>query len=73
MKIRKSNINFSFYFFLRECIICLSERRTILLQPCKHLVLCEGCSKEFTLHLFMNTSKCPLCREKIHSLEKVYI
>jgi hypothetical protein len=29
---------------LRTCVVCMSVPRSVLLLPCKHLVLCQGCS-----------------------------
>ena len=46
-----------------SCVVCLDKQKTILLQPCNHLCLCENCEEMMT--------KCPLCRERIERKVKV--
>ena len=46
-----------------SCVVCLDKQKTILLQPCNHLCLCENCEEMMT--------KCPLCRERIETKVKV--
>ena len=41
-----------------ECVICLTERRTTIVMPCRHLCLCTSCAED--LRLVSNT--CPVCR-----------
>jgi len=49
-----------------RCVICLDKVRTILFQPCNHLVCCTKCSK-------IVNSKCPICRKEITSSLRVYM
>ncbi len=42
-----------------ECIICLTDIRSIILLPCKHICICVACKKSI--------SKCPICRARIGS------
>ncbi|CAD7973820.1 unnamed protein product [Amoebophrya sp. A120] len=58
----------------QACIICLSDRRNVVVLPCRHMCLCEHCAKK--LSQVRSTSnggrpqssiKCPLCREKVSS------
>lgn len=37
-----------------DCVVCLSEPRTVALLPCRHLCACEAC--------FGHLDKCPVCR-----------
>ena len=48
-----------------ECAVCLDQPRTMLLKPCNHFVVCAGCAG-------MINNICPLCRDKVLSMEKVY-
>lgn len=59
-------------FQLKHCVVCLDEPRSVLLLPCKHLVLCAGCMVQMQRHVRQeynlgNTDerdvKCPVCRE----------
>ena len=47
------------------CIICLDALKDTLLQPCRHLCVCEGCAKALKV--------CPVCRAKISKTEKVFV
>lgn len=53
----------------QRCVICLESSRTILLQPCNHLCLCIGCSKE---QLEIGESSCPVCREVVENFVKIF-
>jgi len=50
-----------------DCVICLSNKKTVLLLPCKHLCLCIDCSKNQSI------IDCPLCRIKIESKTSVFV
>ena len=52
----------------KECIICLENKRSILLLPCKHLCLCSMCAKQG----FKIGSKCPIDRGSMY-LSFIYI
>ena len=30
----------------KECLICLTEERNMLIMPCGHLCVCEGCGNQ---------------------------
>lgn len=40
-----------------ECCICLSEPKSVVINPCGHYYMCKGCSASVT--------KCPICRVQI--------
>lgn len=46
-----------------ECAICSDHDAIIMLEPCKHVCVCESCSNR------VNT--CPVCRTKISSKNNV--
>ncbi|KAJ1425161.1 hypothetical protein B484DRAFT_315253, partial [Ochromonadaceae sp. CCMP2298] len=37
-----------------DCVVCLTERREVLLLPCRHLCVCDSC--------LVYIDKCPVCR-----------
>jgi len=49
----------------RKCIICHENQACILLKPCNHANVCEGCSLKLT--------NCPIDRAIITSQEKIYL
>jgi hypothetical protein len=48
------------------CCVCLVNERSTLLLPCRHLVLCAGCSKDERL------KQCPVCRQDIEDVMEIY-
>ncbi|RID42997.1 hypothetical protein BRARA_J02838 [Brassica rapa] len=51
----------------KECVICLSEPRDVLVLPCRHMCMCVGCAKE----LRFQTNLCPVCRQPVERLLKI--
>ena len=47
--------------FLRECMVCSEDKRSVLFAPCGHIVSCGGCAPR--------VKKCLLCKE--HVVERV--
>lgn len=43
----------------KMCVICLEERKTVVLIPCGHYCLCNGCSVAYS------SKQCPACRRNI--------
>lgn len=43
----------------RLCSICWEAEKTIVLLPCRHFCLCQGCSSTDKL------TSCPICRQTI--------
>jgi hypothetical protein len=52
------------------CCICKESPKTILLLPCRHICLCEECSDNFRNGRLEN---CPVCRQTIVDILRVYI
>ena len=52
----------------RSCVICLQNECGVVVVPCGHLCMCVDCSVHFTV----NKDKCPMCREGISNMMKVY-
>ncbi|KAH8922495.1 hypothetical protein BT69DRAFT_1320124 [Atractiella rhizophila] len=55
----------------RLCIICLSERRSILLWPCRCLNMCEDCRASIAER--PGSESCPTCRKRIDGYSKVFL
>lgn len=41
-----------------ECVICMTDPRSVAFYPCRHLCMCADC----TANLPANQHKCPICR-----------
>lgn len=48
------------------CSICCEAERSIMLEPCKHILLCVECSEQIS-------QKCPYCRMNIENKVKVFL
>ena len=46
----------------RDCIVCLTEPKNIILLPCRHVCVCHVCHRSVT--------KCPVCRGAILNYAK---
>eukprot|EP01120_Amphizonella_sp_Union-15-10_P002870 TRINITY_DN13162_c0_g1_i1.p1 TRINITY_DN13162_c0_g1~~TRINITY_DN13162_c0_g1_i1.p1 ORF type:complete len:205 (+),score=24.95 TRINITY_DN13162_c0_g1_i1:42-617(+) len=52
-----------------DCVICLTEPRSTIIIPCRHMCLCHQCAES----LRDKSSKCPICRAPVRSLLKLEI
>jgi len=50
------------------CVICLSNRKTVKLDPCKHVVFCVECARSDSL-----SRACPLCQKPFNHAEVVFM
>ena len=69
----------------KECVICLSAPRFVLLLPCRHLCLCSPCAEAFRWQGTRNQAgysgqgprperaKCPICRGLVDGCVKIGI
>ncbi|CAI0466360.1 unnamed protein product [Linum tenue] len=53
----------------KECVICMTEPKNIVILPCRHMCMCSECAKE----LRMQTNKWPICRQPIEELIEIKI
>lgn len=53
----------------QECIVCMSDKANTMVKPCKHLCLCQECSKVIK----DKTNACPICRKKMTELVTIAI
>ena len=51
-----------------ECIICMSNKRQIVLNPCGHYNMCLGCTDK----IINDTNKCPVCQKEIITAIKIF-
>lgn len=51
------------------CCVCLTNPKDCVLKPCSHVCVCSECAKQ----LVKLRGGCPICRERIVRVEKVYI
>jgi hypothetical protein len=50
----------------RSCCICLAEPRTHMIEPCRHICICELCCARIT-------DSCPVCRSPLATTSRVYL
>lgn len=48
----------------KDCVVCCSERVDSVIMTCRHMILCQRCSKQVR----DENKKCPLCREPVKSI-----
>ncbi|OWM74207.1 probable E3 ubiquitin-protein ligase LUL4 [Punica granatum] len=53
----------------KECVICMTEPKDTAVLPCRHMCMCNECSKALRLQ----SNKCPICRQPIEELIEIKI
>lgn len=53
---------------LKECVVCLDQPATYLIQDCYHLCLCHECSRLFTA----GKDRCPQCRNEVRQVRQTW-
>jgi len=53
---------------LKECVVCLDQPATYLIQDCYHLCLCSDCSALFT----PGKDRCPQCRNEVRRVRQTW-
>ena len=43
-----------------ECLICLTEKKSVIVNPCGHFYMCSACATALT--------RCPICRGPVSGL-----
>lgn len=52
------------------CVVCRDHVIQVKFDPCKHVVVCEGCHEDLKRR---GQLLCPMCRARVTSAEKVFI
>ena len=57
----------------KECMVCLSEKRDIVLQPCRMCCMCHACYEKMHRRAVSKNknTNCPVCREEITGIVAV--
>jgi hypothetical protein len=48
-----------------QCVVCWTEKKSVLFLPCRHLCSCKACGDK--------TTQCPLCRKTIQQKTDVFV
>jgi E3 ubiquitin-protein ligase BOI-like protein len=51
-----------------KCVICITAKACVLLQPCMHVCVCNGCEAKLKL-----ADKCPICTALIADKKHVFL
>lgn len=55
------------------CVVCQDSDKSVLLQPCNHVCLCDQCADHIYNHIDRRQRLCPVCRTHIRSIVNVYV
>lgn len=55
----------------RTCTVCISAESNQIFIPCYHISCCEDCANYIMEE--SDVKKCPICKEEISSVHKVYM
>ena len=50
-----------------RCVTCWDRPKNVILKPCMHMALCGCCLRK------QANNKCPICKETIQDVVKIYI
>ncbi|KAL0634227.1 hypothetical protein Q9L58_006845 [Maublancomyces gigas] len=54
------------------CVVCYERVADMLMIPCRHLTLCEVCCHEIQKRVQGELVRCPICREDVVYMDKIY-
>ncbi len=54
------------------CVICQDKEKCIMMLPCRHLCVCQGC-RELWRSQASQGKKCPMCRKHVRQTIKAYL
>jgi NADH pyrophosphatase NudC (nudix superfamily) len=53
------------------CVFCMDNTIQTIIRPCNHAVLCFACARHYQ-EVVQQHRFCPLCKEPMESIEKIY-
>jgi hypothetical protein len=56
----------------RVCIVCFRRRRHTIILPCGHNILCSVCSKQLVKSTDKCELNCPVCKNKVYKIQRVF-
>jgi E3 ubiquitin-protein ligase XIAP/baculoviral IAP repeat-containing protein 7/8 len=59
----------------KQCVVCLDADACVLLKPCGHMCLCQGCGSGYNSSSSSSSSSssvCPLCQAPVTHTERVF-
>eukprot|EP00477_Mikrocytos_mackini_P000584 GAHX01000625.1.p1 GENE.GAHX01000625.1~~GAHX01000625.1.p1 ORF type:complete len:331 (+),score=63.99 GAHX01000625.1:43-1035(+) len=54
------------------CVVCLADEAIMVILECMHLCLCEGCAEEMTKQKKVKKKECPICKQKVSKVRKIF-
>ena len=52
-----------------NCVVCWSDVKCIMIEPCRHVPFCEACFKSSSFRCV----ECPICRGPIFEFVKLFL
>ena len=57
----------------RMCVVCMEREKSVVLMPCLHLCICQGCVDQLVAQSGRKKAMCPVCRELITDTIKPFM
>ena len=57
----------------KMCVVCMEREKSVLLMPCLHLCICQGCTDQLIAHSGRKKAMCPVCRQLIKKTIKPFM
>lgn len=55
-----------------DCLICMSNPKTVAIVPCGHVVCCDPCSSNLNKMALTDKTVCPVCRTEVSSFLRLF-
>jgi hypothetical protein len=59
-----------------QCVVCLTNQKTMAYVPCGHLCVCAGCARSAAAVFFgsaqLATARCPICRGHVEQAVRIF-
>ncbi|KAJ7644337.1 hypothetical protein FB45DRAFT_897561 [Roridomyces roridus] len=57
----------------RNCVICVTDARSIICWPCRCLSMCDGCREVLASRSTASKHRCPCCRQVVEGYSRIFI